>query len=68
MHLLGKPNWWLPGAVDRHLPHLAVESTADLLVGERRRPGALGMADPNAPPDDRRVTIIEPEEDHSADH
>jgi RND superfamily putative drug exporter len=29
MHLLGARNWWLPAAVDRRLPHLAVEPTAD---------------------------------------
>jgi len=68
MHLFGKANWWLPGVVDRYLPHLAVEPTADLLVGERRRPDALGMADPDAPPDDRRVTIVEPEKDEPTDH
>lgn len=25
MHLLGKSNWWLPAALDKRLPHLAVE-------------------------------------------
>ena len=25
MHLFGRANWWLPGWIDRHLPHLAVE-------------------------------------------
>jgi RND superfamily putative drug exporter len=25
MHLLGKSNWWLPGWLDKRLPHLAVE-------------------------------------------
>ncbi|MCM2389346.1 MMPL family transporter [Streptomyces albipurpureus] len=25
MHLLGTSNWWLPAALDRRLPHLAVE-------------------------------------------
>lgn len=25
MHLLGRANWWLPGLLDRRLPHLAVE-------------------------------------------
>jgi RND superfamily putative drug exporter len=25
MHLLGRANWWLPGWLDRRLPHLAVE-------------------------------------------
>ena len=26
MHLFGKSNWWLPGWMDRKLPHLAVEA------------------------------------------
>ena len=25
MHLFGSANWWLPGWIDRWLPHLAVE-------------------------------------------
>jgi RND superfamily putative drug exporter len=25
MHLIGRANWWLPGWLDRRLPHLAVE-------------------------------------------
>jgi RND superfamily putative drug exporter len=25
MHLLGPRNWWLPGWLDRHMPHLSVE-------------------------------------------
>ena len=25
MHLIGRRNWWLPGWLDRHLPHLAIE-------------------------------------------
>jgi putative drug exporter of the RND superfamily len=25
MHLFGKANWWLPGWLDRRLPHLAIE-------------------------------------------
>ncbi len=29
MHLFGKANWWLPGPLDRHLPHLAVEPPED---------------------------------------
>jgi len=31
MHLFGRANWWLPAALDRRLPHLSVESTADEL-------------------------------------
>ena len=34
MHLCGARNWWLPSAVDRHLPHLAVEPTSDAVREE----------------------------------
>ncbi|OHV37738.1 MULTISPECIES: MMPL family transporter [Pseudofrankia] len=33
MHIFGKANWWLPRALDRRLPHLSVEPTADELEG-----------------------------------
>ena len=29
MHLFGRRNWWLPGVLDRHLPHLSVEPVED---------------------------------------
>ena len=29
MHLCGRANWWLPRWLDRRLPHLAVEPSAD---------------------------------------
>jgi putative drug exporter of the RND superfamily len=29
MHLTGKANWWLPGWLDRHLPHVNVEGDTD---------------------------------------
>lgn len=29
MHLLGRANWWLPRALDKRLPHLAVEPGED---------------------------------------
>ncbi|NGN68643.1 MMPL family transporter, partial [Streptomyces sp. A7024] len=29
MHLFGRSNWWLPGWLDRRLPHLAVEPAED---------------------------------------
>jgi len=32
MHLCGRTNWWLPGWLDRRLPHLAIEPPA----GEQR--------------------------------
>jgi RND superfamily putative drug exporter len=29
MHLCGRANWWLPGWLDRRLPHLAVEASGE---------------------------------------
>ncbi len=29
MHLCGRANWWLPGWLDRRLPHLAVQPPED---------------------------------------
>jgi putative drug exporter of the RND superfamily len=29
MHLFGKANWWLPGWLDRSLPHMSVEGPAE---------------------------------------
>jgi RND superfamily putative drug exporter len=29
MHLFGKANWWLPGWIDRWMPHLSVEPAED---------------------------------------
>jgi RND superfamily putative drug exporter len=29
MHLFGRANWWLPGWLDRRLPHLAIEPPED---------------------------------------
>jgi putative drug exporter of the RND superfamily len=28
MHLSGRANWWLPGWLDRTLPHLSIEPAA----------------------------------------
>jgi len=28
MHLAGRANWWLPGWLDRILPHLSIEPAA----------------------------------------
>jgi hypothetical protein len=33
MQMLGKANWWLPGWLDRILPHLSVEGDATPPVG-----------------------------------
>ncbi len=37
MHLLGRANWWLPAALDKRLPQLAVEPGED---GPQSGPGA----------------------------
>jgi RND superfamily putative drug exporter len=33
MHLFGNANWWLPGWLDRRLPHLAVEPAEEAVAG-----------------------------------
>ncbi|MFI1162359.1 MMPL family transporter [Streptomyces sp. NPDC020801] len=35
MHLLGRSNWWLPGWLERRLPHLAVEPAEEAEAAER---------------------------------
>jgi RND superfamily putative drug exporter len=40
MELLGKANWWLPGWLDRFLPHLDVEGSAPEPAPERSLDGA----------------------------
>ncbi|MXM67238.1 MMPL family transporter [Streptomyces sp. HUCO-GS316] len=40
MHLLGNANWWLPGWLDKRLPHLAVEPKEDSV----EEPGVEGGA------------------------
>jgi RND superfamily putative drug exporter len=37
MHLCGPANWWLPGWLDRRLPHLAIESPAQERSGRASR-------------------------------
>ncbi|MQY16391.1 Membrane protein YdfJ [Streptomyces sp. RB5] len=32
MHMVGRANWWLPGWLDRRLPHVAVEPAEDAVV------------------------------------
>ncbi|GLF92834.1 MMPL family transporter [Streptomyces yaizuensis] len=48
MHLLGRSNWWLPGWLDRRLPHLAVEGSeappGTGRPGTASKPGAAGPA------------------------
>ena len=38
MALLGKANWWLPGWLDRILPHLTVEGAPERAAGASSRP------------------------------
>ena len=42
MHLLGRANWWLPGWLDRILPHLHVEPAELTLAGPDRQPTGVG--------------------------
>jgi RND superfamily putative drug exporter len=45
MHLMGPSNWWLPGWLDRFLPHLSVEEAdvkAPVLAGVGARGGESG--------------------------
>jgi RND superfamily putative drug exporter len=44
MRLSGRANWWLPGWLERALPHLAIEPAAGLPAGHRR--SARRRADP----------------------
>jgi RND superfamily putative drug exporter len=37
MHLCGRANWWLPNWLDRRLPHLAIEPTAQEQSARRPR-------------------------------
>jgi RND superfamily putative drug exporter len=51
MHILGGRNWWLPGWLDRRLPHLAVEPADE--------------ADPASPPpaEEEPPRVLEPARD-----
>jgi len=33
MTILGKSNWWLPGWLDKVLPHVSIESEEDIEAG-----------------------------------
>jgi RND superfamily putative drug exporter len=46
MHLAGRANWWLPGWLDRRLPHLSVEPGEDTAVLAPREPEATGASVP----------------------
>ena len=45
MALLGKANWWLPAWLDRALPHLTIEGSADEDVGKPPRSTSSWVAD-----------------------
>ncbi|WP_419997339.1 MMPL family transporter [Streptomyces boninensis] len=43
MHLFGRSNWWLPGWLEKRLPHLAVEPAEDeVMAAEPSAPGDPG--------------------------
>jgi RND superfamily putative drug exporter len=42
MHLFGRANWWLPGWLDRILPHLNVEPAPVSGLAEVPQPVASG--------------------------
>jgi RND superfamily putative drug exporter len=44
MHLLGKSNWWLPGWLEKRLPHLAVEPQEEAAPTAAPAPAADGPA------------------------
>ncbi|MFD5317691.1 MMPL family transporter [Streptomyces sp. NPDC127098] len=52
MQLFGKWNWYLPGWLDRILPHVSVEGPSDLLA-------ASGRAHASAPADDQRPVLTD---------
>ncbi|QKW11095.1 MMPL family transporter [Streptomyces sp. NA04227] len=46
MHLLGRANWWLPGRLDKRMPHLAVEPADVTEAGSQRPYADRGSAPP----------------------
>ena len=56
MHLFGPANWWLPGWLDRILPHLSVEGEPDAPHGtstdQDGEQGKPGKADPRTEDDE----------------
>ncbi|MDT0316969.1 MMPL family transporter [Streptomyces millisiae] len=52
MQLFGKWNWYLPGWLDRILPHVSVEGPSDVLA-------ASGRAHAAAPADDQRPVLTD---------
>ncbi|NEE00920.1 MMPL family transporter [Phytoactinopolyspora halotolerans] len=51
MHILGRSNWWLPGALERRLPQLHVEGNADAYLKPRtERPLAGAVLQPQSQP------------------
>jgi RND superfamily putative drug exporter len=41
MHVFGSANWWLPGWLDKRLPHLSVEPPDEPVPAEPREPALL---------------------------
>jgi putative drug exporter of the RND superfamily len=45
MHLLGKSNWWLPGWLDRVLPHVSIEEAESAPPREEQDPAGRPVAE-----------------------
>jgi RND superfamily putative drug exporter len=43
MHLFGRANWWLPGWLEKRLPHLAVEPQEAAAEEETPQPGIASV-------------------------
>ena len=41
MHLSGRANWWLPGWLDRTLPHLSIEPATEPADQARTAPARV---------------------------
>jgi RND superfamily putative drug exporter len=50
MHMVGPANWWLPGWIDRWLPHLSVEPAAPAVPAAPPAPPAAAAPVELRPP------------------
>ena len=48
MSILGNANWWLPGWLDKILPHFEVEGGADEITDDEPVDDGVGTIDPDA--------------------
>ena len=46
MHLSGRANWWLPGWLDRLLPHLSIEPATQQPAALSPAPAMAAASDP----------------------